>query len=214
MMSTARSCQARTALKLALLACGLLVLQPAFARRDDRQKPADIVAKTFDGSQQDNGFIIYKGQVRITQGTLKATGDLAKAYLDGDNNVTRVVLTGAPAHIQQMDDSGNLMEGNAATIDYDNVKGVAVLTGNAMVKQPGRGEAHGDKLTYNTGTSQMTGESNGDGLVHMIFQPKGKPAGATAPASRPTPAATSSATAPAPASSAGTPAPATSTQQR
>ncbi|MEI7035840.1 lipopolysaccharide transport periplasmic protein LptA [Fulvimonas yonginensis] len=208
MTSTARSCQASAVLRLALLTAGLLALQPALAKRSDRDKPADIVAKSFDGSQQDNGYIIYKGQVRITQGTLQATGDLAKAYLDGDNNVTRVVLTGSPAHIQQLDDAGNLMEGNAATIDYDNVKGIAVLTGNAMVKQQGRGEAHGDKLTYDTGTSQMTGESRGDGLVHMIFKPKPRPAG-SAPASRPA----ASGTAPAPAASAPAPAPATSAGQ-
>jgi lipopolysaccharide export system protein LptA len=185
-----------------LLALGLLALQPALARKDDRNKPANIAAKSFDGSQQDNGYIVYKGRVQITQGTLKATGDLAKAYLDRDSNVTRVVLTGTPAHIQQLDDSGNLMQGNAATIDYDNVKGIAVLTGGAMVKQQGRGEARGDKLTYNTGTSQMTGESSGDGLVHMTFQPKNKPA-----------TATPSSPAPAPAQATTAPAPATSTEQ-
>ena len=218
MTSTARSCQASTALKLILLSAGLFALQPALAKRSDRDKPADIVAKSFDGSQQDNGYIIYKGQVHITQGTLQATGDLARAYLDSDNNVTRVLLTGSPAHIQQLDDSGNLMQGEAATIAYDNVKGIAVLTGHAMVKQQGRGEAHGDKLTYNTGTSQMTGESHGDGLVHMIFKPKPKPAGATAApapaAGMSAPASSTSAPAagtPAPASS--IPAPATSTRQ-
>ena len=85
-----------------------------------------------------------------------------------------MVITGNPAHIEQLDDNGNLMPGDAATLDYDNVKGIAVLTGNAVVNQKGRGEAHGDKLTYNTKTSQMTGESGGDGLVHMIFQPKNR----------------------------------------
>jgi lipopolysaccharide export system protein LptA len=211
MTSTARSCQARTILRLALLTGSLLALQPALARQDDRQKPADIVAKSFDGSQQDNGYIIYKGQVRITQGTLKATGDYAKAFLDADSNVTRVVLTGAPAHIQQLDDSGNLMQGEAATIDYDNVKGIALLTGHAMVKQQGRGEAHGDKLTYNTGTSQMTGESNGDGLVHMVFQPK--PKAASKPAQdKPSPAV--GASVPAPAAATTAPAAASSSGQR
>lgn len=204
MTSTARSCPPSTARKaarlprraaLALTLLGLLALQPALAKRGDRDKPADIVAKSFDGAQQAHGYITYKGQVKITQGTLKATGDLAKAYLDADNNVTRVVLTGSPAHIQQLDDANNLMQGEAASIDYDNVKGIAVLTGNAVVKQQGRGEARGDKLTYDTATSQMTGESAGDGLVHMIFQPKPKP-GPTKPA-----APAGHPTAPAPASS-------------
>jgi lipopolysaccharide export system protein LptA len=169
------------------------MLQPALARKDDRQQPAHIASKAFDATQADNGVIHYKGSVLLTQGTLKATGALATAYLDSDNSVTRVVITGTPAHIEQLDDSGNLMQGDAATIDYDNVKQVAVLTGNASVKQKGRGEAHGDKLTYNTQTSQMTGESNGDGMVHMTFLPKPKPAApATPAASKPSEPASSS----------------------
>ncbi|MEO8997991.1 MAG: lipopolysaccharide transport periplasmic protein LptA [Rhodanobacter sp.] len=155
------------------------MLQPAFARQDDRQQPANITAKSFDATQQANGLIHYKGNVLLTQGTLKATGALATVYLDANNSVTRVVITGSPAHIEQLDDSGNLMQGNAATLDYDNVKQIAVLAGNASVTQKGRGSAKGDQLTYNTQTSQMTGESNGDGLVQMTFLPTPKPAGAT-----------------------------------
>ncbi len=107
----------------------------------------------------------------LTQGTLKATGAQATVYLDADNQ--RHAGSSSPAvrrTIEQLDDNGNLMQGNAATLDYDNVKQIAVLTGNASVNQQGRGERDGDKLTYNTQTSQMTGESNGDGLVHMTFQ--------------------------------------------
>jgi lipopolysaccharide export system protein LptA len=201
MMSTARSCQPSRAVRLAILGLGLAMLQPALARKDDRQKPANIAAKSFDATQQANGVIHYKGNVLLTQGTLKATGALATAYLDADNSVTRVVITGTPAHIEQLDDSGNLMQGDASAIDYDNVKQVAVLTGNASVKQKGRGEAQGDKLTYNTQTSQMTGESSGDGMVHMTFQPKPKPA-APAASSSTTPASTT----PAPAQSSPVPA--------
>lgn len=199
MTSIARSCQPSGIVKLALLGLGLLLLQPALARQDDREKPANIAAKSFDATQQGNGVITYKGSVLLTQGTLKATASLAKAYLDADNSVTRVVLTGSQAHIEQLDDKGNLMQGAADSIDYDNVKQIAVLSGNASVKQKGRGEAQGDILTYNTQTSQMTGESNGDGLVHMTFQPKPKaPAAAAKPASTPT-------ATPAPAHSSSTP---------
>jgi lipopolysaccharide export system protein LptA len=211
MTSTARSCRPSRAVELALLGLGLLLLQPALARQDDRQKPANIAAKSFDATQAANGVVNYKGSVLLTQGTLKATGALATAHLDADNSVTRVVITGNPAHIEQLDDSGNRMQGDAARIDYDNVKQIAVLTGNAAVKQQGRGEAHGDKLTYNTQTSQMTGESHGDGLVHMTFLPKPRPAAAAKPATAPavtTSAPTPAAAEPAPATSSSTPPPA------
>ncbi len=185
MMSMPRSRRASASARWLLAACGLLALAPAFAKQGDRDQPMLVDAKYFDGFQKPNTVSTLKGSVVIRQGTLKATGALAKVYFDAQSQISRVVLTGSPAHIEQLDDNGNTMLGDAATIDYDNVKGIAVLTGNASVKQQGRGEAHGDKLTYDTASSQMTGESGGTGTVHMVFQPKTKaPAAATpAPAS-------------------------------
>lgn len=146
----------------------------------------DLHAASTDGFNLPNTITTLTGNVIATQGTLKATGDKALVYIDADTQIKRIVITvnkGKLAHIEQVDDSGNLMTGDADQLDYDNINGIAVLTGHAVVHQQGRGEAHGDKLTYNTQTSYMTGNSGGDGLVHMIFLPKPKPAaGAPAPA--------------------------------
>ena len=180
-MPPSRRASARFALAIAVL--GLLAAQPALARKSDRQQEMQVAAKNFDGFQKPNSVSTLTGNVVITQGTLKATGAQAKVYFDADTQISRVVITGNPAHLEQLDDNGNLMLGDAATLDYDNLKGIAVLSGNASVTQKGRGEARGDRLTYNTETSQMTGESAGDGLVHMTFKPKPQPAAAPAPAS-------------------------------
>jgi lipopolysaccharide export system protein LptA len=194
-----RSRHASASLKLACLALGLLTLAPAVARQSDRSQPMQVNAKRFDGFQKPDSVSTLQGNVVITQGTLKVTGDQAKVYFDSNTQISRVVVTNGPAHIEQLDDSGNLMQGDAASIDYDNIHGVAVLSGHASVTQKGRGEAHGDKLTYNTQTSQMTGDSAGDGMVHMTFLPKAKPASATTPTVTPpaTPAPATSAPAPA-----------------
>jgi lipopolysaccharide export system protein LptA len=178
----------RRGASLALLALGLLALAPASARQADRDQPMDVKAAHFDGFQKPNSVSTLKGDVIITQGTLKATGAQAKVYFDADSQISRVVLSGNPAHLQQQDDNGNLMQGEAATIDYQVGKDLALLQGHASVVQQGRGEAHGDRLSYNTRTSQMTGDSGGDGRVHMIFKPR--PKAAAASASAPAPAAT------------------------
>ncbi|WP_050984266.1 lipopolysaccharide transport periplasmic protein LptA [Rhodanobacter sp. 115] len=195
MTSTAPSFRTRGLLRLGALALGLLVLQPALARKDDRQKPMNVEnAQRFDGKYAPNSTATFYGNVVITQGTMKVTGDKAVVHFDGDQNVDHVLITGAPAHIQEMDDSGNLMLGHASQLDYDNNSGIAVLTGHAFIQQKGRGEAHGDKLTYNTQTSEMTGVSGDDGRVHMTFIPKPKPAaakGSTQPAKTSTAAPTS-----------------------
>lgn len=182
MTSTPRSRRASARFMLAITAVSLLAALPALARESDRQQEMNVTAKHFDGFQKPNSISTLSGSVAITQGTLKATGAQAKVYFDANSEISRVVITGNPAHLEQLDDNNNLVSGHAATLDYDNIKGIAVLTGNASVTQQGRGSARGDKLTYNTATSEMTGESAGDGLVHMTFKPK-SPATTPAPAS-------------------------------
>jgi len=146
-------------------------------------------SKTMDGFNAPNTVTTLTGDVVATQGTMKMTGAVAKLYLDADTQVSRAVVTSAPgklAHIEQLDDCNNLMQGDALQLDYDNINGIAVLTGNAVVRQQGRGEFHGDKLTYNTQTALITGEAGGDGLVHGVILPKAKP-GTPAPAGQPAP---------------------------
>jgi lipopolysaccharide export system protein LptA len=192
MKATARSRRAkrsRPKLSVCALALGLLVLLPAsvLAKKSDRDQPMNYAAKSTEAFNAPNTVSTLKGSVKITQGTLVLTGDVAKIHLDADQQISRVVVTGNPAHIQQLDENNNLMQGDAATLDYDNINGIAVLTTNAVVRQQGRGEFHGDKLTYNTDTSLITGESNGTGTVTGTILPKPKPA-ASAPQSPPKPA--------------------------
>ena len=187
MTAMARSRHASTSRTWAvgLLAALALALLPglAQAKKSDRQQPMSYQAKHTDAFNAPNTVTTLTGDVKITQGTMVLTGDVAKIYLDADQLISRVVVTGKPAHIQQLDESNNLMTGDAATLDYDNIHQIAVLTGNAVVKQQNRGEFHGDKLTYNTDTSQITGDASGDGLVHGVILPKVKPA--AAPAAKP-----------------------------
>lgn len=192
MTATARSPRANANRRFAagVLAAAALALLPALAlaKQSDRQQPMDYVAKSTEAFNAPNTVTTLKGSVKITQGSLVISGDLARIYLDADTQIARVVVTGNPAHIQQLDDNGNLMTGDAATLDYDNIHAIAVLSGQAVVKQQGRGQFEGDKLTYNTATSQITGEASGDGLVHGVFLPKPKPAAAPPSAAAPAPA--------------------------
>lgn len=213
MIFTARLRRATTTDPLLAVALALLLAcaapMTAQAKQSDRSQPVKVSAKSADAMAKPNGTSHLKGDVVISQGTLKATGASATIYFDANSRVSRVVLTGPPARLRQVDDNGNLVKGHANNIDYDVPKGIATLTGDAYVKQAGRGMASGDTLVYNTATSTMTARSQGDNRVHMTFQPQQEktsaPASGTssapAPAaSAPAPATTS---APAPASTAG-----------
>ncbi len=184
MKATAPSRRAHASPKLAiglrsavLLSIALLPLH-AIAKKADRQQIMNYTAKTTNAYNAPNTVTTLTGNVKMTQGTLLITGDVAKIYMDGDQQMSHIVVTGNPAHIQQLDENNNLMTGDARQLDYDNVNQIAALTGNAVVHQQCRGEFHGDKLTYNTVTSLVTGESGGDGQVHGVIMPKGAPGAA------------------------------------
>lgn len=172
MQSTARISRASAKALLVVLGAGMLAALPVAAKQSDRNAQVQVDAKSFDGKQQPQGIVIYTGNVIITQGTLKVTGAKATVYLNDDNSVKRVIVDGAPATMQQQDDDGNWMHGRANNVDYKVEEDYAVLTGNAHIDQPVKGTADGDKLTYNTKDSTMTGESNSGAPVHMTFQPK------------------------------------------
>ncbi|UPG95402.1 lipopolysaccharide transport periplasmic protein LptA [Luteibacter aegosomatissinici] len=183
MQSTPRTSHASA--KALFAACGVALLAlaaPAMAKKSDRNEVVHVDSKTFDGSQQPQGIVIYTTKVVITQGTLKITGDKATVYLNDDNSVKRAVIDGTPATVQQQDEQGNWMHGRASNIDYNNETSIAILTGNAHIDQPNKGTSDGDKLTYNTDDSTMKGESNGSSTIHMTFQPKNQQGAAPAAA--------------------------------
>jgi len=176
----------RPAVLLAIACLGLAAAcGSARAKQSDRSQPVQATAKSADATATPNGVSHLKGDVVITQGTLKITSDDATIHFDGQSQVKRVVLDGK-AHIQQMDDNGNLMSGDAEHIDYDIPKGIAILEGHpARVKQAGRADVSAERLVYDTRTSQMSGQSQGDQRVHLTFKAQQQPAAA---ASAPAPA--------------------------
>lgn len=150
----------------------LAVWGTAVAKKADRSAPIGVDAKSTNAYNSSNSITTLTGNVRITQGSLLVTGDVARLYLDANQQISRVVVTGHPAHIQELDEQNRLVQGDAETLDYDNVHQLAVLTRNAIVKIEGQGEVQGDTLTYDVDTTEMKAESTADGLIHGVILPK------------------------------------------
>jgi lipopolysaccharide export system protein LptA len=183
---------ARRGDRVVRLCAALMLLLPlacAHAKTGDRNQPMNTTQDSVNGFNAPNTMTTLTGHVVVTQGTMKATGDVAYVYLDADTQVSRIVMKGNPAHIQQLDDNDKLMTGEAPTLDYDNINGIAVLTPHGVVTQQDTGDARADKLTYNTNTTYFTG----DGNVSATYLPKpkpGKPAPAAPGAAQSAPAST------------------------
>jgi len=115
---------------------------------------------------------VLTGNVRIVQGSLVATGDLAEIYTGADSQVSRVVLTGGKAHIEQLDDQGHRMEADARRVDYDLVTSRAVLTGQASAKKESMGVTTAPKIIYNVADGTFSAEGSDEDPVHMTLYPR------------------------------------------
>jgi lipopolysaccharide export system protein LptA len=168
----------RSGFKCSAAALGLLLtgLFPCHAKKADRLEPINTVGQSTVAYDGPNAVTTLTGNVKITQGSIVISGDVAKLYLDANQQIARAVVMGRPAHFQELDEQDRMVHGDAQTLDYDNVHQIAMLSINAMVKVEGQGEVHGDKLTYNIETTAMKAESGDEGFVHGVILSKPKKA--------------------------------------
>jgi lipopolysaccharide export system protein LptA len=155
---------------------GWVATGSAFALSSDRDKDLDVRANYNKLVAVEPSYALFKDNVRIEQGSLKASGDEARVY-DSDGSASsgrRIVLTGSPAHLEQLqDNNGGMMTARAGQIDYNDGTSIAILTGDVVVVQEGKSEFRGQRMTYNTDTGAMEGGSEAPGSeVHMTFKPK------------------------------------------
>lgn len=151
----------------------ILCLLPmvALGKTGDRTAQIKTESTSSSATSGPNEKSVLSGNVRVTQGTMTATGDLAEIYTGQDSQVTRVVLTGARAHLEQMDDQGHLMEADARRIDYDLATGRAVLTGESSARKASMGVSTAPKIIYNTDDGTFSAEGTESEPVHMTLYP-------------------------------------------
>lgn len=150
----------------------LMLCLPAFAlaRSTDRNAEMQVDATGLDTILTDDGETRLSG-VTIAQGTLRI--EAANATVTrAKGEITRILLEGTPAKLQQENDNGELMRARARRIDHDPVSETIVLTGAVEVDQ-GSDTLRGERLTYDTKSGRLTAAGGaGDGKVRMTIKPK------------------------------------------
>ena len=161
--------------RLALMAaCLALFAPPALSRSDDRDKPLDVQAGGLDGVMTQDGETHFT-DLTITQGSLRI--DAAHATVTrAAGEMTRVLLTGSPASLQQENDTGQLMRARAQQIVYDADSEIVVLTGNVQVEQ-GRDTFRGEQVRYDTRSGHIQGDGGQGGRIHQTIQPRPRATG-------------------------------------
>ncbi len=153
------------------LLAGLLFAVNAFARSTDRDQELKVNAGGLDGPISQSGDTLLTDVV-ITQGSLRIEAGRATVSRN-DGEVTKVVLQGEPASLQQENDDGVLMKARAHRIDYDTGTETVVLTGSVRIDQ-GRDVFRGERVRYDTRNGRITGDGGQGGRIELTIQPKAR----------------------------------------
>ena len=147
----------------------LAVARSACALPEDAQKPINIHADSAELDQTKN-IAIYRGSVRMEQGTMTVTGDKMTIELE-DKLVVRIVAEGDRAHYQQqLKPEESTVFADAKKITYFTQEERVELAGNAHLTQD-KNEFTGELIKYNTREGKVDAQANGQGTVQMILQP-------------------------------------------
>ncbi|MDX1518594.1 MAG: lipopolysaccharide transport periplasmic protein LptA [Gammaproteobacteria bacterium] len=171
-----------------LFACCLLGSVPAvLALSTDKDQPIEVEAD-YAELDDEKGITIYKGNVIVTQGSMRIDGDEMVVTYDENDDLDTLIVTGRPAHYQQMPDGGTIPdEAEALKMEYHSPKNLIVLINEALVKQEGL-RFSGNRIEYDTERSkvyargsQTVSEQTGDAQsenrndrVRLTIKPKKK----------------------------------------
>ena len=96
----------------------------------------------------ETGFSVYTGNVKITQGELKLTGDKVTLQQSNDE-IERITVTGKPAHYNHITENGENIQAESEHMVYTASQNKLVMTINAKLKQPDH-QVSSQKIIYDT----------------------------------------------------------------
>ncbi|MCZ6709509.1 MAG: lipopolysaccharide transport periplasmic protein LptA [Gammaproteobacteria bacterium] len=153
----------------ALWASSVIFVPIAVALPEDADQPIHIRADNAEIDQQ-QGLAIYRGDVRVEQGTLRVTADeMTVTYVD--QKVVRITAKGNPAHYQQQIEVGREnVTAHSSVIIYFTQEERLDLLGDAYLIQEGS-EITGDLITYDIVAGKVDATAEKDERIRMILQP-------------------------------------------
>ena len=151
-----------------------------WALPSDRNQPIRIQADTAELDDR-NGVAIYVGDVIITQGSMKITGDRVTVTQTNNGGIDTVTSVGRPAYFEQNPAADkNVVKAYGLTIQYFAAKDRVVLLDQARIVQDGN-TFSGEKIVYDTQRQIVNaGRANTGNIttpsprIDMILQPRNK----------------------------------------
>lgn len=158
---------------LALAAVLGLASSSAQALSTDRDQPIVIEAGAAEADNRTQ-ITIYHGDVVITQGTLRITGDTVWIHYNGSNAITKAVSVGKPAKFRQRADGNeNYMTADAERMEYHADQDLILLLGNARYGE-GKDKITAPRIEYDSRRGRVKAGAQPEG-----GQPSGSATGAS-----------------------------------
>ncbi|MCZ4126733.1 lipopolysaccharide transport periplasmic protein LptA [Stutzerimonas balearica] len=152
----------------------------AWALPEDRDQPIRVQADTAELDDR-QGVAVYRGDVVITQGTMKITGDTVTITQNENGDVEVFTSIGKPAYYEQKPAvDKDIVKAYGLTIQYFAANERIVLIDQAKVVQEGN-TFEGEKIVYDTRRQIVNaGRASNDEVttprprVDMVIQPRKK----------------------------------------
>jgi len=163
------------------LLLALALPMPVSALSTDSDQPMNIEADRVD-IDDEKGTNTFKGNVVITRGSIRISGDKVVVYRDKEKNLDKVHAVGKPAHFQQTPDNKSVpVVAEAEELFYDSVKEILIMRRNGKITQGGD-TFTGDHIIYDSKRNKITAKNTrsttstgtNKGRVHITIQPKNK----------------------------------------
>lgn len=156
----------------------------AWALSTDKDQLIEIEADNAD-LDDEKGVTIYRGNVVLTQGSVRMTGHTMTVYFK-DYELDTLIMEGRPARYQQLPDNSKIYdEAQALRMEYYELKKLIVLVDKVLFKQASLSFS-GNRIEYDTEHSrvkargsvkqQNTSSSSGSSgeRIKIILKPRKK----------------------------------------
>lgn len=159
----------------------VLVSNVSFALPSDSEQPIRVQADTAD-LDNNKGVLVYKGNVIITQGTMKVMGHTVTITRNKDGGIDVMTAQGGPAYYEQQPNVNDpVMKAYGKTIQYQVAKKLVILLTNAKVIQKNN-VFTGDKIVYDVErklisagkASSSNGSSAKNNRIDVLIYPEKK----------------------------------------
>ncbi len=153
----------------------LVLLHPLVGRAltGDTEQPIQVEA---DSAEYDDktGTSIYRGKVRMVQGSMVLTGDVVTVLTPGQRLI-KIISEGRKATFKMLRDDGETVYAEAEHLEYD-IPGHRILLLRKAYVEQGNNRIDSERIEYDTLTQTVeAGHEKDGGRVRMTIIPGATP---------------------------------------